>query len=80
MNVFNRSRDSFPMWINWSATSILNRVFILSSREFRIAVWAAKSVVGCAEVVCAGEVSSQPEGVDGLAGVEDSCGVDTFPC
>lgn len=60
------------MWINWSATSILNRVFILSRREFRIVVWAAKSDVGCAEEVCAGGVSSQPDGVDGLAGVEDN--------
>ena len=78
----SRSSDSLPIWINCNATSILNSVFILSRREFRIAVWAANSVVGWADDVGAdvGGVSSQPEGVEGLTGVEDCAGVEALPC
>jgi hypothetical protein len=60
------------MWINWSATSILNRVLIRSSRELRIAVWAANSVVGGVDTE-----SSHVDGVEGLAGVDDA-GVPPF--
>jgi hypothetical protein len=69
------------MWINCNATSILNRVFIRSRREFKIAVCAASSDVGRVGVeVGAPEFdSSHTDGVDGRAGVTDCAGVDGFP-
>ena len=61
---------------------MLNNVLMRSSREFRIAVCAANSVAGCgllARELGGVGVSSQPEGVDGRAGVPDWFGVEVLP-
>src|SRR5215471_945805 len=69
------------MCISFSATSILNNVFILSSREFKMAVWVANSVAGGAfgNVPEGGWTSSQEAGVDGRPGVVDGVDIEAFP-